>query len=155
MITNRDLLWPPNIEELFTNLGLSQVISEPTNFEHRKNPSCVDLLVTDQPNTILDSGTPASLDSYCHHQIIYCRVNFKIPPLPFERKIWHYNRADSAAIKRSMTNFPWRQHLNINTDPNWQAQTFTDTLLNIMSNFIPNETKRFVPRDPPWITKPL
>ena len=24
-----------------------------------------------------------------------------------------------------------------------------------MSNFIPNETKRIVPRDPPWITKPL
>ena len=24
-----------------------------------------------------------------------------------------------------------------------------------MSNFIPNETKRFVPRDLPWITKPL
>ena len=24
-----------------------------------------------------------------------------------------------------------------------------------MSNFIPNETKRFVPRDPPWITKPI
>ena len=24
-----------------------------------------------------------------------------------------------------------------------------------MSNFIPNETKRFVPRDPPWITKTI
>ena len=24
-----------------------------------------------------------------------------------------------------------------------------------MSNFIPNETTRFVPRDPPWITKSL
>ena len=24
-----------------------------------------------------------------------------------------------------------------------------------MSNFIPNETKWFVPRDPPWITKPI
>ena len=24
-----------------------------------------------------------------------------------------------------------------------------------MSNFIANETKRFVPRDPPWIIKPL
>ena len=24
-----------------------------------------------------------------------------------------------------------------------------------MSNFVPNETKRFVPRNPPWITKPL
>ena len=24
-----------------------------------------------------------------------------------------------------------------------------------MSNFKPNETKRFVPREPPWITKPI
>ena len=24
-----------------------------------------------------------------------------------------------------------------------------------MFNFVPNETKRFVPRNPPWITKPL
>ena len=55
-----------DIDELFTNLGLSQVISEPTNFEPHKNPSCIDLLVADQPNIILDSGTRASLDSYCH-----------------------------------------------------------------------------------------
>ena len=29
------------MRELFTNLGLSQVISEPTNFEPHKNPSCI------------------------------------------------------------------------------------------------------------------
>ena len=54
-----------------------------------------------------------------------------------------------------MNSFPWSQHLNTNTNPNWQVKTFTYTFLNIMSNFIPNETKRFVPRDSPWITKPL
>ena len=54
-----------------------------------------------------------------------------------------------------MANFPWRQQLNINTDPNWQVKTFTGTLLNIMSSFIPNEIKRFVPRDPPWISKAM
>ena len=48
-----------------------------------------------------------------------------------------------------------RQQLNINIDPNWQVKTFTDTLLTIMSSFIPNEIKRFVPRDPPWISQPL
>ena len=144
-----------DIDELFSKLGLSHLISEPTNFEPHKNPSCIDLLVTDQPNIILDSGTRASLDSYCHHQIIHCKVNFRIPPLPYERKIWHYNKADSVAIKRSMANFPWWQNLHDNTDPNWQVKRFTDIFLNIMSNFIPNETKRFVPRDPPWITKPL
>ena len=144
------------IEHLLSNLGLSQVICEPTNFEPNKKPSCIDLVITDQPNLILDSGTRASLDPYCHHQIIYCKVNFRIPPSPpLDRKIWHFNRANSAAIKSSMTNFPWLQHLNLNTDANWQVKTFTDIFLNIMSNFIPNEIKRFVPRDPPWITKPI
>ena len=91
------------IEELITNLGLFQLISEPTNFEPHKNPSCIDLVVTDQPNIILDSGTRASLDSYCHHQIVHCKVNFRIPPpLPFERKIWHFNRENTAAIKRNI-----------------------------------------------------
>ena len=139
-----------------SNLGLSQVICEPTNFEPNKNSSCIDLVITDQPNLILDSGPRASLDPYCHHQIIYCKVNFRIPPSPpLDRKIWHFNRANSAAIKSSMTNFPWLQHLNLYTDANWQVKTFTDIFLNIMSNFIPNEIKRFVPRDPPWITKPI
>ena len=39
--------------------------------------------------------------------------------------------------------------------PTGKLKTFTDTLLNIMSNFIPNETKRFIPRNPPGINKPL
>ena len=77
-------------EELFTALGLSQIISEPTNFEPNRNPSCIDLVLTDQPNLILASGTRASLDSYCHHQIIHCRVNFRIPSPRFERKNWHF-----------------------------------------------------------------
>ena len=68
------------IEELITTLGLFLLISEPTNFEPHKNPSCIDLVVTDQPNIILDSGTRTSLDSYCRHQIVRCKVNFRIPP---------------------------------------------------------------------------
>ena len=117
------------IENLLTSLGFSQVISELTNFEPNKNPSCIDLVITDQPNLILDSQTRASLNPYCHHQIIFCKVNFRIPPPPpIDRKIWHFNRANSAAIKKSMTKFPWRQHLNVNTDTNWQVKTFTDIL---------------------------
>ena len=111
------------VQELITKLGLSQLISEPTNFEPYKNPSGIDLVVTNRPNIILDSGTRESFDSYCHHQIVHCKVNFRIPPhLPFERKIWHFNGANTAAIKRSMTSFPWCQHLNINTNPNWEVK---------------------------------
>ena len=50
------------IVNLLTSLGLSQLISEPTNFEPYKNPSCIDLVITGQPNLVLDSGTRTSLD---------------------------------------------------------------------------------------------
>ena len=127
-----------------------------TNFEPHKNASCIDLIFTDQPNLVLDSGTRDSLDSFCHHKIIYCKINYKIPPPPpFERKIWHYNRANHEGIERSIQNVPWAQNLNINNDPNWQVEKFTEIILNIMSNFIPNEVKTMKPRHPPWITKQL
>ena len=70
------------IEHLLSSLGLSQVICESTNFEPNKKPSCIDLVITDQPNLVLDSETRASLDPYCHHQIIYCKVSFRVPPSP-------------------------------------------------------------------------
>ena len=57
-------------------------------------------------------------------------------------------------LKKSISDFSWQQHLNINLDPSWQVRTFTEIFKNIMSNFIPIELKRIVPRDPPWITKP-
>ena len=111
------------IENLLTQLGLTQVITEPTNFEPNKNPSCIDLVITDQPNLILDSGTRPSLDSFCHHQIIYCKANINLPPPPpYEREIWHYHRANVTLLRRNMSNFPWLQHLNINSDPNWQTK---------------------------------
>ena len=80
--------------------GLSQVIYEPTHFEPGKKPSCIDIIVTDQPNIVLDSGTSAPLDPFCHHQKIYGKANIRIPPpLPFKR-------TNTAAIKRRMANFP-------------------------------------------------
>ena len=116
------------IDELFTKLGLSQLISEPTNFELHKNPSCIDLVVTDQPNIILDSGTRVSLDTYCHHQIVHCKVNFRIPLL------YHLREKYGILIE--------------------QIQMLLN-FLDIVWNFVPNETKRFVPRNPLWITKQL
>ena len=51
-----------------------------------------------------------------------------------------------------MGNFPWHEQFNLSMDTNWQVKTFIEIFLNIMSNYRPNETKRFVPRDPPRIT---
>ena len=54
-----------------------------------------------------------------------------------------------------MRSFPWAEQLSLNPDPNWQIKSFTEIILNIMSNFIPNEIKKIVPRDPPWTDRNL
>ena len=84
-------------------------------------------------------------------------MNFQVPPPPsFDRKIWHFNRANIHLIRRAMTNFAWMNHCNKNADPNcWLVETFTEIFLNIMSNFIPNKTTKIKPRDPPWISKTI
>ena len=70
------------IENLLSSLSLSQLISEPTDFDTNKKLSCIDVVITDQPNLVLETGTRASSDSFCHHQITYYKVNFNIPPPP-------------------------------------------------------------------------
>ena len=146
-----------SIEELTSNLGITQLINEPTNFEPNKNPSCIDLIFTDQPNLVMESGTRSSLDTLCHHQITYCRFNYKVPrPPSFKRKIWIYDRANINLIRDSISNFPWEENFRVNSeDVNWQVNFFTETILNIMSNFIPNKEVKIVPSDPPWINKDL
>ena len=144
------------IDNAFSTLGLSQIIHEPTNFETNKNPSCIDLVFCDQPNLVMESGVRPSLDSFCKHQIIYCKLDLKIPMAPsFHRKLWHYKRANEVLIKRSVCDFNWQNHLLSNHDTNWQINFFNSTILNIMSNFIPNEYIKINPKDPPWITNGL
>ena len=70
------------LENTFSDLDLTQLITEPTNFRKNCNPSSIDLFLTDQPNLITNSGARPSLDPTCEHQMIFCKLNFKPPILP-------------------------------------------------------------------------
>ena len=54
---------------------------------------------------------------------------------------------------KSIDMFNWQDHLNKIACPNEQVKLLNDVLLNIYSNFIPNQIKTIRPRQPPWITK--
>lgn len=103
--------WYPegDTNDLFSDLNLSQIISEPTHFMRDTcKLSCIDLIVTDQPNIVLDSGVRPSLDQTVKHQIISSKINFKIPPSPkYMRKLWHFIRANEDSIKKAIYPFPW------------------------------------------------
>ena len=66
-----------NIDSLTTTHGLHQLISQPTHLLPTSS-TCIDLIFTDQPNLVVNSGAHPSLHKNCHHQITFCKLNLKI-----------------------------------------------------------------------------
>ena len=140
--------------ELFNENNLHQLVNQPTHII-RDSSSCIDLVITDQPNLFLDCDIHPSLHAPCHHQINFCKVNISNPPpKPYKRRLWHYGRADEAAIHRCINQFDWDGALDACAhDPNLQVKLYTDTILNIFKNFVPFDNVIIKPKEPPWLTR--
>ena len=148
---DRSTIEGSKIEFLTSQFGLSQIIKEPTNILEN-SCSCIDLIFTTQPNMVLESGVHHSLHQNCHHQIIFAKFNLKVYYLPpYERTIFHYSQANVEHIQQSINLFDW-ENVFLNTDVNAQVFIFSNTVLNILINYIPHETKICDDRDPPWMT---
>ena len=140
-------------EPLMSDNGLHQLITEPTHLLGDPK-SCIDLIFTDHPNLIIDSGVHPSLHERRHHQIVYDKLsvsNVALPP--YTRKILYYDNADFVAIGKSIEVFAWNEHLENMTCPNENVQLLNEVLLNFYSNFILNKIKTIRPRQTPWITQ--
>ena len=140
-------------EPLASDNGLHQLITEPTHLLGDSKP-CIDLIFTDQPNLIIESGVHPSLHEQCHHQIIYGKLsvsNVALPP--YTCKFWHYVKADFVAIRKSTEMFALNEYLENITCPNEQVKLLNEVLLNIYYNFIPNKIKTIRPRQTLWITQ--
>ena len=57
-------------------------------------------------------------------------------------------------IRQAIENFDWNGALD-NVSLNRQVSIFNNTILNIISNFIPHETIICDDRDPPWINSKI
>ena len=87
-----------------------------------------------------DGLVSPSLHANCNHQIIHGKFNLKVfyPPL-YERHVWYYDHANVEMILKTIEGFDWMKALSEkNVDE--KASILTATLLNILSNYIPNET---------------
>ena len=57
------------IDAITSQLGLKQLIQEPTHIL-RDSLSCIDLILTSQPNLVMESGVHSSLYQNCYHQLM-------------------------------------------------------------------------------------
>ena len=116
-----------------------------------QSSSCIDLIFTDQPKLIVDTGVHPSLHSNCHHQINYYKLNLNVKYLPpYERLVWDYNKENVRSVKKSIESVNWELMFS-NMSVRKQVSIFDETLINIFSNFTPNKPVTFDDRDPPWL----
>ena len=141
------------IDGVTSQFGLQQIIKEPTRFIG--GSLCIDLIFTSQPNLVMESGVHSSLHANCHHHITFAKFNLKIHySPPYEREVWHYQKANVDQIRQAISRFPWdNRFANINV--NEQVQLFTQTIINIISNYIPHETITCDDSNPPWIDEKI
>ena len=117
--------------------------------------SCIDLIITDQPNLFVDSGVHPSLDEHCQHQIIYGKLNILIRyPPAYKRKVWDYSKANIQKIKDTVNSVDWKADLS-DPNPENMVAILTEKLLSIVTDNIPNQIIRFSDKDPPWMSLEL
>ena len=142
------------LEELIETNGLYQLIDEPTNIRNG-GMSCIDLIITDQPNMFVDYGVHPSLDDHCQHQIIYGKLSASVPSAPpYKRTIWDYPKADVQSICDSINAINWSDNFR-GLDSKEMVKIFTEKLSEVFSLFIPNKIVKFNDKDQPWITPQL
>ena len=75
------------------NNVFSQLINELTHIQ-TNNSSCTDLIFTNQPMLLVNSGVRTYLHPNCQHQIVYSSFNLNIyyPP-PYQCLIWDYKNS--------------------------------------------------------------
>ena len=79
------------------------------------------------------------------------KLNLNIEYLPpYERLIWDYNKVNVESIKKSIGSVNWKM-MFINKSIHKQISIFSETLMNIFSNFTPNKLFTFDDRDLPWM----
>ena len=66
------------VEALTYFYGLHQVIKSPIH-QIQNSATCIDLVFTNQPHLVRQSGVHSHLSSTCHHEIVFAKLKVEYP----------------------------------------------------------------------------
>ena len=114
--------------------------------------SCIDLIFCTNQSVISNYGVGVSIFDKCHRNIIYGKINIRVPlPPTYVREVWEYEKANTENIKKARSNFDWNKAFK-NLSVEEKADLLSKTLLNTFRNYIPNKKIKCDYRQPPWVT---
>ena len=115
-------------DSVTTTHDFKQIISDPTHILTQSLP-CIDFIFTDQRNYAIECGRHPSLHNCCH-QITFCTLDLKVEYPP--------KQSNNDAIKKAIELVNWN-FLFSNKSVHVQANIFNQTLMNVLSTYIPNK----------------
>ena len=125
------------IASLTSSAGYTKIIDKPTHVINN-SMSCIDLIFCTNQNLISKYGVDTSIFDKCHHNIIYGKIEIRVPlPPKYVREVWDYSKADVQNIKKSIKDFNWGKTLeSLSIDS--KVDLLNETL-NIFRNYISNK----------------
>ena len=133
--------------DLFGNLGLSQLIKEPT---HQKG-KILDILLTDRTDDIanvslIDQNQVCKSDHFPISLNIKTKVNRKKIP---KREIYDYGKADWTKLNEEFSTVQWDSIFNDHTCIDRAWKKFKETLFSKVDKYVPKISIGGHPK-PPW-----
>ena len=114
--------------------------------------SCIDLIFCTNQSVISNYGVDVSIFDKCHHNIIYGKLNIRVPlPPTYVREVLDYEKANIKHIKKAISNFDWNKAFD-NLSVDQKVDFLNQTLLNIFRNYIPNKKIKCDYQQPLWMT---
>ena len=129
---------------------LFQIIKEPTYLEHNYQ-SLLDLIITDSPGFIIDSGVGCPIGD-ANHCYVFCKLQMQYTKdKPYTRQIWKYDKGNFESLTSALKMCPW-QVMDIFEDIDDATEYFYKLFVDTCKEYIPTQTITINPKDKPWMT---
>ena len=120
------------------SVGHKQIINKPTHTVNNSFP-CIDLIFCDNLNIISNYGVDLSIFEKCHHNIIFGKINIRIPlPTSYVCEFWDYRKVNVKSIQKAVHTFDWVKAFGKHS-VDGKVDVLSETLMNIFRNNIPNK----------------
>lgn len=139
-------------KNIFNNLNLTQLITEPTRITSRSQ-SLLDWILVSHPNRFLRSGVMS--DCFSDHSIIFCVWKIKVPKLPPKLiKIRQHKKLNLDLFIHDLISVNWnRYYLIPNVQDAWDF--FYTEFINVVDKHAPWIIVRVKGNHLPWIDSEL
>ena len=136
----------PGINNFISEHNLKNIVKDPTCFKSSENPTCIDLFITNFPNSFQSTKTLSTGLSDFHKMVLTVLKNKFVKLKPKEIKYRCYR-----TINREIFRF----ELNSSLSGVSSLEEFDDTYLRILNKHAPIKTKTVRINQAPYMTKTL